>query len=186
MRSQKQGGGIEIAALEQAYAAMEQEGRARLGGFTGDVSVQRAADMRYGEQVFEIAVPLDDIDWSSAGAADAIAAAFHARHRALYTYALEDQEAVLVNARLSVIGRLSPTGQEAAVGAIGSSQVGKRCVWLNEWLDVPVYGFARLADGETLAGPAIVGAETTTVLLRDGDSGRFDGRGWLEIAVAHP
>jgi N-methylhydantoinase A len=179
MRSQGQGGGIDVPALQAAYAEMEQEGRARLGGFTGEVLLRRAADMRYGEQVFEIAVPLDDVGMTP----DAIAAAFHARHRALYTYALEDQEAVLVNARLSVIGRLSPTGQEAAAAATGSSQMGKRRVWLDGWAEIPVYDFARLAEGEMLAGPAIVGAETTTVLLRAGDTARFDQRGWLDIGV---
>jgi N-methylhydantoinase A len=183
MRSQPQGGGIDVAALEAAYAEMEWEGRARLGGFAGEVTVRRAADMRYGEQVFEIAVPLDHVDWSAPGAAQAIAAAFHARHRALYTYALEDQEAVLVNARLSVIGRLSQTGQESASAAAGASRVGMRRVWLDGWIDVPVYDFARLSDGEMLAGPAIVGAETTTVLLRGGDGARFDARGWLDMRV---
>jgi N-methylhydantoinase A len=102
----------------------------------------------------------------------------------LYTYALEDQEAVLVNARLSVIGRLAPTGQEVGAAAAGaSSQVATRRVWLDGWVDVPVYDFSRLVDGATLAGPAIVGAETTTVLLRAGDTARFDGRGWLEVGV---
>jgi N-methylhydantoinase A len=184
MRSQGQaGGGIDVAALVAAYAEMEAEGRARLGGFAGEVVLRRAADMRYGEQVFEINVDLDGVDWSAPDAAAAIAAAFHARHRALYTYALEDQEAVLVNARLSVIGRLSPTGQEVASVVAGSSAVGTRRVWLDGWVEVPVFDFSRLADGETLAGPAIVGAETTTVLLRAGDSARFDARGWLEIGV---
>jgi N-methylhydantoinase A len=185
MRSQAQGGaGIDVADLVAAYAAMEAEGRARLGGFDGEVVLRRAADMRYGEQVFEIAVDLDGIDWSAPDAAAAIAAAFHARHRGLYTYALEDQEAVLVNARLSVIGRLAPTGQEVGAAAAGaSSQVATRRVWLDGWVDVPVYDFSRLVDGATLAGPAIVGAETTTVLLRAGDTARFDGRGWLEVGV---
>jgi N-methylhydantoinase A len=183
MRSQPQGGSIDVPALEQAYAAMEAEGRARLGGFAGEVTVRRAADMRYGEQVFEIAVPLDGIDWSGDGVADAISAAFHARHRALYTYALDDQQAVLVNARLSVIGHLSPTGQEAAAAVSGSSQTGLRRVWLDGWVDVPVYDFSRLSEGETLAGPAIVSAETTTVLLRGGDAARFDARGWLDVSI---
>jgi N-methylhydantoinase A len=183
MRSQPQSGGIDVPALLAAYAEMEAEGRARLGGFAGEVALRRAADMRYGEQVFEIAVDLDGIDWSAPDASAAIAAAFHARHRALYTYALEDQEAVLVNARLSVIGKLSPTGQEAASVAAGSPEVGTRRVWLDGWVEVPVYDFSRLAEGQTLAGPSIVAAETTTVLLRAGDTARFDARGWLELGI---
>jgi len=34
--------------------------------------------------------------------------AFHARHETLFTYALLEEEVVLVNARLAVIGRLPP------------------------------------------------------------------------------
>jgi N-methylhydantoinase A len=183
MRSQTQGGGIDVAALLAAFAEMEQEGRGRLGGFAGAVALRRSADMRYGEQVFEIAVPLDDIDWSAPEAGEQIAAAFHARHRALYTYALEDQEAVLVNARLSVIGRLAPTGQEAAADVAGAAEPRTRRIWLEGWTDVPVHDFARLAGGAALAGPAIVASDTTTVLLRGGDSATFDPRGWLDIRV---
>ena len=95
-----------------------------------------------------------------------------------------DQEAVLVNARLSVIGELSPTGQDVAAPAIHDATIGTRRVWLDGWIDVPVHDFACLADGQTLRGPAIVAAETTTVLLRAGDIARFDAAGWLDIAIA--
>ena len=64
-RSQTQTHGIDVAALQAAFAAMEREGRARLGWFDGEVMVRRSADMRYGEQVFEIAVPLDAMDWDA-------------------------------------------------------------------------------------------------------------------------
>ncbi len=178
MRSQEQGRGIDIAALDAAYAAMEQEGRARLGGFAGEVVLRRSADMRYGEQVFEIAVPLDGVAWTPTAIADA----FHAAHRALYTYALEDQEAVLVNARLSVIGRLAPAGQEQAAPSAAASP-GRRRIWLDGWTGVAIHDFAALAHDETLSGPAIISSETTTVLLRPGDTARFDARGWLDIRV---
>ena len=38
------------------------------------------ADMRYGEQVFEIGVPLDDVAWDQPGLGDRVRAAFHAQH----------------------------------------------------------------------------------------------------------
>ena len=105
-RSQGQAGSLDTAALRAAFAAMEEEGRARLAWFDGEVTLHRSADMRYGEQVFEIPVDLDDVDWASPALAANLADRFHAAHERLYTYALRDQEAVLVNARLSVIGRL--------------------------------------------------------------------------------
>ena len=68
--------------------------------------MRRSADMRYGEQIFEIPVDLDGIEWSRPDLLRQMADAFHARHQELYTYALRDQEAVLVNARVAVIGEL--------------------------------------------------------------------------------
>ncbi|MBS0560692.1 MAG: hydantoinase/oxoprolinase family protein, partial [Proteobacteria bacterium] len=184
MRSRAQGGRIDVAALREAYAAMEKEGRERLGGFAGEVALRRSADMRYGEQVFEIDVPLDHIDWHAPDAAQAIASAFHARHRELYTYALEEQEAVLVNARLSVIGRLPPAGSESGATRSGTAPSTRRRVWLDGWTEVPVHAFAELAPGQELLGPAIVASETTSVLLRPGDRAAFDARGWLDLHVA--
>ena len=79
----------------------------------------RSVDMRYGEQVFEIAVPLDDVDWSAADPLPQIVERFHRRHEALYTYAMPDQESVLVNARVAVSGILEATA--AGARAAGSA-----------------------------------------------------------------
>jgi N-methylhydantoinase A len=184
MRSQGQLGAIDTARLHAAYAEMEQEGRARLGWFTGEVGVRRSADMRYGEQVFEIAVPLDGLDWASASLGQDIEEAFHRAHEALYTYALRDQDVVLVNARASVIGHLPPPrAASGQASAAASPAKGTRRLHLGGWIDVPVYGFATLGSGQEIAGPAIVESDDTTVLLRARDRARFDPRGWLTIEV---
>jgi N-methylhydantoinase A len=183
-RSQAQRSGIDIAALQAAFSAMEREGRDRLGWFGGEVTVHRSADMRYGEQVFEIAVPLDAMDWTSPTLAAAIETAFHARHEALYTYSLPDQDVVLVNARISVVGRLPPAA--AVSGRATATLAGpksRRRIHLGTWTEVPVFDFAALAVDQALAGPAIVESDTTTVLLRPGDTARFDPRFWLDITV---
>jgi N-methylhydantoinase A len=183
-RSQAQRSGIDVTALQAAFAAMEREGRERLGWFDGEVTVHRSADMRYGEQVFEIAVPLDAMDFAAPNVAAEIEAAFHARHEALYTYSLPDQDVVLVNARASVVGRLPPAPAVSGSGvAAQAAEKSRRRVHLGSWTEVPVYDFAAIAAGQALAGPAIVESDTTTVLLRPGDTARFDARGWLDITV---
>jgi N-methylhydantoinase A len=183
-RSQAQRSGIDIAALQAAFAAMERDGRERLGWFDGEVTVHRSADMRYGEQVFEIAVPLDAMDFAAPSVAAEIEAAFHARHEALYTYSLPDQDVVLVNARASVVGRLPPAPAVSGSGAVAqAAEKSRRRVHLGSWTEVPVYDFAAIAVGLVLAGPAIVESDTTTVLLRPGDTARFDARGWLDITI---
>ena len=37
---------------------------------------------------------------------------------------------------------------------------------LEDWVPAPVYDFAALSPGQTIAGPAIVESDMTTVLLR--------------------
>jgi N-methylhydantoinase A len=176
-------------ALRRIYGEMEEEGRRRLAetGFEGTVQVRRSADMRYGEQIFEIAVPLDGLDWTREDLLEQIAEAFHARHEALYTYALRDQDAVLVNARVAVIGVLPALPAEpprAATTPAGPRS--RRRVYLGAWQEVPVLAFDDLAAGQRVAGPAIVESSTTTVMLREGDRAKVTTLGWFDIAVGDP
>jgi len=183
MRSLPQRRGIDTDALRAAFADMQSEGRARLSWFDGEVATRHSADMRYGEQVFEIAVDLDGLDWEARDLAERIEAAFHRAHEALYTYSLRDQDVVLVNARLSMLGRLpSVSGTRAAARTITAPRSRQR-VWLQGWAKVDVFDFGALAVDQTLEGPAIVASDTTTVLLRAGESARFDARGWLDVSV---
>jgi N-methylhydantoinase A len=141
--------------------------------------------MRYGEQIFEITVPLDGIDWETDDPLPSIVARFHDRHEELYTYALRDQGAVLVNARAAVIGVLPGLPLEPALqvrSAAASS--GERRVWLRGWTSVPVFAFDALSPEQELTGPAIVESAMTTVLLRSGDRARVTPHGWLDIIVA--
>ena len=179
-RGQTQSGGIDLNALATAFTDMEHEGRQRLSWFDGEIIIRHTADMRYGEQVFEINVPLDGVPRTRA----AIEEAFHAAHEQLYTYALRDQDVVLVNAGVSVIGRLPAAPRTARAGGV-TPVVAKshRQVFLGAWIDLPVFDFSALAPGQTIQGPAIIESDTTTVLLRAQEVGRFDERGWLDVAL---
>ncbi len=174
-------------ALDALYREMEAEGRARLAeaAFEGGIHCRRSADMRYGEQIFEIEVPLDGVDWSGPDPVAAIADAFHRRHEALYTYSLRDQEPVLVNARLAVVGRLPAAPAEPALAQRLPAIAGAvRRVYLGGWRELPVYELDALAPAQRIDGPAVVESATTTVLLRAGDVARTTPQGWLDVAVA--
>jgi len=176
---------LDGAAVRRLYDALEQDGLARLRrSFPGEAQVGRSADMRYGEQVFEIAVPLDDVDWSATDPLPQIVDRFHRRHEALYTYSLPDQDSVLVNARVTVSGVLEALPQEPTlVLASPAAPRGERRIYLDEWVAAPVYDFAALAPAQKIAGPAIVESAMTTVLLRPGDATTVTDRGWLDIAA---
>jgi N-methylhydantoinase A len=177
---------LDEAAVKRLFAELETEGLARLRtSFAGPARTARSADMRYGEQVFEIAVPLDDIDWHAADPLPEIAARFHARHEALYTYCLPEEEAVLVNARVAVSGTLSALPREPELPAAApAAPRGARPVRLDGgWVAAPVHDFEGLAPGQGIAGPALVESPMTTVLLRPGDRAVATPLGWLDIAI---
>jgi len=175
-------GTLDPTALARAYADMEREGRARLSWFSGPVTTSRTGDLRYGEQVFEVSVGLDGVDLDAPGARAEIEARFHARHEALYTYALPDQDVVLSNARLTVTGHL-PAVPAAPAAAVGAVAPGSRRIWLEGWRDAPVRDLASLVPGQVVPGPALLQGTATTVLLRSGDRARNDARGWLDINI---
>jgi N-methylhydantoinase A len=86
-----------------------------------------------------------------------------------------------------VIGRL-PQVDAAAPGApsVNADPKAQRLVYLGSPTQVPVFDFVALGAGQTIAGPAIIESDTTTVLLRPADTARFDPRGWLAIAIDAP
>ena len=84
-----------------------------------------------------------------------LAAAFHRRHEELYTYALPDQEAVLVNARVAVIGELPAPPREPGLAARPpAAPRGRRRIWLGAWQEVPVLRLrsARARPGDRRPG----------------------------------
>jgi N-methylhydantoinase A len=176
---------LETQALRELYASMEAEGRRQLASwFEGPIRTRRWADMRYGEQIFEIDVSLDEIDFEAPGLLAAIKAAFERRHEELYTYSLKDQDPVLVNARVAAVGALPALPQEpAAETGEPSPPATSRRIYLGDWLDAPVHEFASLVAGQVIAGPAIVESETTTALLRPGDEATVTAHRWLDVRV---
>jgi N-methylhydantoinase A len=173
------------AELSRLFADMEANGRTRLAtAFSGPISVHRAADMRYGEQIFEITVPLDGVDINAPDLIEQVIERFHRRHEELYTYGAPDQEVVLVNARLAVVGELPMLPAEPILNAEEMAVPHRsRRVYLGTWLDVPVYELDTLRPGDEVAGPAIFESATTTVLVRRGDRVLVTPHGWLDIYI---
>src|SRR5215471_16655178 len=106
---------LDDGEIAQMFAAMEADGVKRLrASFEGTVRCDRSVDMRYGEQVFEINVPLDGVDWRKDPLAQ-IVERFHRRHEELYNYSQRDQETVLVDLRVAVVGVLPGLPHEPAL-----------------------------------------------------------------------
>ena len=105
------------------------------------MSIERSAEMRYGEQIFEIDVALTDLDWNSADLVEQIEQRFHRRHEELYTYASPDQEVVFVNARVAAIGQVASRSEHVKPESAPTQCVprGTRQAFFGKWCKVPVY-----------------------------------------------
>ena len=177
---------ISAGEVRELFAELEQAAAGRLRSwFNGPLSIERSAEMRYGEQIFEIDVSLDGLDWNAADLVDQIEQRFHRKHEELYTYASPGQEVVFVNARVAAVGAVAPSEQNTRPAPSAGACVprGKRQAFFGGWREVPVYALADLKPGHTLDGPAIIEAETTTVLVDTGDSALVNALGWLDIKL---
>lgn len=179
-------GSLSPAMIRDTFSELEQQaGSMMKTWFDGAVRIERSAEMRYGEQIFEIDVDLSTLDLKSPDLIAEIERRFHQRHEELYTYALPGQEVLFVNARVASVGAVPAIGVGSnEVSAEGAPRArGKRSIYLNGWEEVSVFSFDDLRVGHSLAGPAIIDAETTTVLIGKPDVLTINSLGWLEVSV---
>ncbi|GIX47361.1 MAG: N-methylhydantoinase A [Candidatus Tectimicrobiota bacterium] len=181
---------LDLAQVRALLAEMEQQGRAKLraqGIPEAAIEVQRSADMRYLDQVYEVNVPLPDLAQERAAVLAAWADNFHRRYRELFSYAQLEQEIRLATLRVSVIGRLPrmSLSPKAPLADPGRALKGRRRVYLDAaWQEVPVYDAEALGPGSALEGPAILESPFTTVLVEAHDRVTVDRFGGLELHVA--
>jgi len=173
------------STLDNLYRDMTDQGISRLQSwFDGDIESRRSAEMRYGEQIFEIEVPLEDVDFKQPDALGKLKTAFEARHEELYTYSLPEQQPVLVNARVTTVGLLpAPPAEPEPEANEPASPRSQRQVYLGGWMTADVYDFEALCPGQIIEGPALIESETTTVLLRPQDCATATRERWLDVSI---
>lgn len=181
-------GRLDNTGLKAIFDEAEAFVRARAGfvdDFAGAIRIERNAQMRYGEQIYEVDVNLDGVDFNDPDLVQGIIERFHQRHEALYTYSAPGQEVVLVNVHVAVVGvvpRLLGNTQATSQTA-GSVKRRKPIFSSGAWTEVDVHAMEKMSQGQSIAGPAVIEAETTTVILHQGDHARVTENGWLDISV---
>jgi len=175
-----QGKNSRVGAL---LAEMERQGRATLKAEGIASAAQRflcSMDLRYLGQYHEVnvGVPAKLLqDWK------AIRERFHARHDALYGYALREEgtPVELLNLRLTAIGvtRKAPLEREPrGKASCAHALKGKRSVHVEgRFAKVPVYDGERLGHGNRLAGPAVIESANTTIVVPRDWSASYDALG---------
>ncbi len=162
--------------LEQAAAS------AAVSWFKGPVSIERSAEMRYGEEIFEIDVSLDGLDWNAADLVDRIKDRFHASTR--NSIPTPRGSGGRVRQRSRRRGRRGSARRgHAPGGGVRRLLATRPAAGFGGWREVPVYALDELQPGQSLTGPAIIEAETTTVLIDTGDRVTVNPFGWLDISL---
>jgi N-methylhydantoinase A len=164
-------GAVDGATVERAFVELEAEGRSRLveeGAEPGTIQARRSIGLRYAGQEHTLDVTLDGVAVDEPDAGDAIAAAFHAAHEAVYGHSTPEAPIETVVLHAVVLGEVAGTagGTPPAWAAEADARApGRRpVVFDGAPVDTPVLVRGSLAPGTTLDGPAVV-VEPTAVTV---------------------
>jgi N-methylhydantoinase A len=168
---------VKIADLENAYRALEIEGRERLAneGVSDDRMVfQRKIDMRYLGQWRALSISLS----APVASLDEAMATFHHEHGREHNYSRPGAPVEVY--RISVIATgLTPKARfaefepvDAKPAAIGTRKV--RFDELPSSVDTPVYDRATLQAGMKVVGPAVIDQLDSTIIVPPGVTAEVD------------
>jgi N-methylhydantoinase A len=174
--------GGRVDELEAAWTALTRQAGAWLDGEQVPRDRQRferAADLRYEHQSFELTCPLDAGPLTAAGL-QALVATFHGEHRRLYSYDLPAAPVELVNLRVTAVGALPPRATRmpaAGGGRLADAVIAHRPVHFRGagFVSTPCYARDGLAPGMVFDGPAIIEQADATPLVAPGFRARVDG-----------
>jgi N-methylhydantoinase A len=146
---------------------------------------ERAIDLRYSIQKYELPVPVA----RSGLTPDSIAAwrrAFDETHEKHFGSRAEDQKVELVNYRLTtkvIVPKPALTG--SPIQDVNSDRAikARRRAYFEGWLDTPVYDREKLLPGNRLSGPAIIEQMDSTTVVHPGQQAHIDPFGNIIIDI---
>ena len=164
-------------AIERFYREMERRGRHDLSedGFPAkSIVLERAVDLRYLGQSYEITLPFDPAGFA------VMAAAFHKAHLKAYAYNNPRGPVELVTVRVKARGvtdkiRLHKTGARKSASIRTAVIKTQDIFYGGRKYRGPVYDRAKLSPGLRLKGPALIMDFGSTTFLPPGFSLRIDG-----------
>ena len=179
--------------IERIYGEMEDDGRRAIAGgpvTPGEITIARAADMRYVGQEHAVTVDLP-MDVFGGRDREAIKTHFDEMHELRYGTCAPSERAEIVSLRSTVSGILGkPPMARIAEGKASppeAAHTGVRSAYFGEigdFADTPTYDRDALLAGNRITGPALIEEHASTTVLMPGDALAVDSLGNLVIAVA--
>jgi len=179
---------IDVDELQRRFDSMEalaQQEFESQGIAAEQIVHERAIDLRYSIQKYELPVPVAH----SGLKPEAVAAwrkAFDEIHEKHFGSRAEDQKVEIVNYRLTTkVVVPKPKAVEAlnqganCDGAIKT----RRRAYFDGWHDTPVYDREKLGSGNRLRGPAIIEQMDSTTVVHPGQSAHIDRFGNIIIEL---
>jgi N-methylhydantoinase A len=177
---------LDFASVAAIFEELEAEGRRSLAqeGVEDDaIRFLRALDLRYKDQVWEVAIDVSAVDLrgDSGETRRLVEDLFHDRHRELYEFSQPGYPCELISLTLTAIG-LSPGlrfGSPNGNGARPAPEpVARRLAHITRGeppVETPVYAGASIPAGQAVASPAIIEEPNTTILVPAGWRATFHG-----------
>ena len=179
---------IDWAGLEKAFRGLERDARAVIDETLTDhakVSVQRAGDLRFVGQGFELVTPLPAGPYTRASA-NALRKAFLDEYRRVFGRVPPVGEIEIVNIRVAVRAPVGRGGLKAVRATDSAALKGRRKAWLasrGAYAEMPVYDRYGLRSGARVKGPAIIEEPSTTAIVPARAIATVDRSGNLNIVL---
>jgi N-methylhydantoinase A len=171
---------MDWARFEALFASLESEARKVIESTvvgTPAFTVERAADLRFVGQGFELVTVLPNGPYAAASA-EAIRTAFLAVYRKTFGQVPPGGEIEVINIRVAVAAPVAKGDLNVTMGGgAGAALKGRRKAWVGaraRFEELPVYDRYGLAPGAKVDGPAIVEEASSTLILPPGATATVD------------
>jgi N-methylhydantoinase A len=146
-----------------------------------DVKRDLFAQMCYPGQNFDMSVPVPEgVALDEPGLLD-LAERFHDQHLAERGFCFRSQQPLMRGVRVIARGNTPKPDHLAETGALADASQAQRgtrpAYWGDGFVDTPVFDGARLGEGATVEGPALIEEPYTVVVLPPDATATLDGLG---------
>jgi N-methylhydantoinase A len=176
----------ETERAEAVFGQLERQARATLAreGFADkEMRIQRALDLRYIAQQWDVTV-LADAKFDGA----AIRRDFEREHERLFGHIQPGGSIEITKLRVQAFGHIPRLEKvEAKRATTDPKPIEQRRVWIDAvtgWVEAPVYDGATLNAGNVIVGPAVINEATTTLLIGSNDRMSVDASSNYSIEIA--
>lgn len=179
---------IDEATIDAQFADLVAEARAELRGegfAENAIEIERALDMRYAGQGYEITMPLPES--LGAGALVRLRGEFDEAHRQMFGHTAPNEPVEIVSYRLRGVGRVQPVKlpRFAPQGLRTRDAIRERRMMRfdGKSVDCPVYQREKLDVGASFDGPAVVDQLDCTTVIFPGQTARVDAHKNIIISI---